>query len=404
MLWCVCLLNYADRQAIYSVFSVLGQEFRLSDVQLGVVAGCFMWAYAACGPVAGWVSDRVSRPRLIVLALCFWSVCTGATAFAHGYRSLLWLRMLGGAGEAFYFPAAMSLLAAYHGQVTRSRAMAVHQSSVYVGTIAGGALSAYLAERAGWRVGFEAFGAAGVLLAGLLLAFLRDPAKPVEEEAALPSEGRPEGDIVRNLMALARNKAALVMIAVFMGANFVAVVFLVWMPTFLQRKFNMHLGAAGLNGTVYVQAASVAGVIAGGFLADFLRRRTPGGRQLVQAAGLLGGVGFLFFVGHSVTVTALFVSMTGFGLFKGLYDANIWASLYDFVPTTQRGLATGVMNSLGWLGAGFAPVAFALASRRYGPGACVSMTSGIYLVLAVPLLLLAAKRGRRRAALAGAAA
>lgn len=398
MLWCVCFLNYADRQAIFSVFSVLGDEFRLSDVQLGVVAGCFMWAYAAVGPFAGWVSDQVSRSRLIVGALCFWSVCTGATAYVHGYHSLLWLRMLGGMGEAFYFPAAMSLLAAYHGQATRSRAMAVHQSSVYLGTIAGGTLSAYMAERMGWRTSFEAFGAAGVVLAGLLSVLLRDPAKPVEE--ALPLERQPEGNLFRNLIALARNPAVLVMVAVFMGANFVAVVFLVWMPTFLQRKFNMHLAAAGFNGTAYVQAASVAGVIAGGFLADFLRRRTPGGRQLVQAIGLLGGVGFIFFIGHSITVTALFVSMTGFGLFKGLYDANIWASLYDFVPAELRGLATGVMNSLGWLGAGFAPIAFALASKHYSPGACVSMTSGIYLVLVVPLLLLAVRRGQKKAALA----
>jgi MFS family permease len=383
---------------------VLGEEFRLSDVQLGVVAGCFMWAYAAFGPFAGWVADKVSRSRLIVVALCFWSVCTGATAYAHGYQSLLWLRMLGGMGEAFYFPAAMSLVAAYHGQATRSRAMAVHQSSVYLGTIAGGSLSAYMAERMGWRSSFEAFGAAGVLLAGLLVVFLRDPAKRVERGVALPLERQPEADLFRNLMALARNSAVLVMIAVFMGANFVAVVFLVWMPTFLQRKFNMHLGAAGFNGTAYVQAASVAGVIAGGFLADFLRRRTPGGRQLVQAIGLLGGVGFIFFIGHSITATALFVSMTGFGLFKGLYDANIWASLYDFVPVEQRGLATGVMNSLGWLGAGFAPIAFALAIQHYSPGRCVSMTSGIYLVLVFPLVLLVLRRGGKRAALPDVAA
>jgi len=408
LLWWVCFLNYADRQAIFSVFPVLREEFRLSDMQLGMVAGSFMWMYAAFGPVAGWVADKVSRSRLIVAALCFWSLCTGATAYAHGYPSLLLVRMLGGLGEAFYFPAAMSLLAAYHGQATRSRAMAVHQSSVYVGTIAGGTLSAYLAERFGWQLGFTVLGAVGTLLAAVLLLLMHDPsedtgdphpagpAAPATEAETVAShaEPRPRGELRRGLLALARNRGVLAMVAVFMGANFVAVVFLVWMPTFLQRKFNMHLGDAGFNSTAYVQTASVVGVIVGGFLADMLRRRTAGGRQLVQAAGLLGGVPFLFFIGHALSVAALLLSMTGFGLFKGLYDANIWASLYDFVPAEQRGLATGAMNSLGWLGGGFAPIAFAWASGRYGLSACVSMTAGIYLVLAGCLIWLVLERGR----------
>jgi MFS family permease len=390
MLWFVCLLNYADRQAIFSVFFVLKEEFRMSDLQLGVIAGCFMWAYAVFGPVAGWITDLVSRSRVVVAALCFWSIVTGATAYAHNYQTLLLLRTLGGLSEAFYFPAAMALIAAYHGQATRSRAMAVHQSSVYVGTIVGGSLSAYVAERFGWRPGFQALGAVGILLALVLLAALRDPAPPL----VVSPRKAPARNLAHKIFALLRIKAVMVMIAVFVGANFVAVVVLVWMPTFLLHKFNMHLGVAGFNSTVYIQVASVVGVIAGGFLADFARGNSKGGRQLVQAIGLLGGVPFLFFTGHTVTVGVLVVSMTGFGLFKGLYDANIWASLYDFVPVEQRGLATGLMNSLGWLGAGFAPIAVAVASAHYSLSVCISMTAAVYLLLVVPMGMLALLRSR----------
>jgi len=393
MLWFVCFLNYADRQAIFSLFSLLKKEFALSDVQLGIVAACFMWAYSICGPVAGWISDRVSRSHMVIGALCFWSVMTGATAWAHSYHSLLWLRMLGGLGEAFYFPAAMSLIASYHGSTTRSRAMALHQSSVYAGTIGGGAMSAYVAERTGWRSSFEIFGALGILLALVLLFFLRDPVAPVDALGQPdPKREKVSGNLVSNLREMVANKGVLVMIAVFMGANFVAVIFLTWMPTFLQRKFNMHLGAAAFNSTAYIQAASVIGVIAGGFLADFFCRRWTGGRQLVQAIGLLGGVPFLFFTGHSLTVRVLISSMLGFGLFKGLYDANIWASLYDFVKPEQRGFATGLMNSLGWLGAGFAPIAVAAAASRYSLSICISMTAAIYFLLVLPLYFLFLKR------------
>jgi MFS family permease len=390
MLWLVCLLNYADRQAIFSVFSVLKEELHISDLQLGVVAGCFMWAYAVFGPVAGWITDFVSRSRVVVAALCFWSIVTGATAYAHNYPTLLLLRTFGGLGEAFYFPAAISLIAAYHGQATRSRAMAVHQSSVYVGTIVGGSLSASIAERFGWRLGFQTLGAAGILLALILLVALRDPAPP----PIVSSNKSSVPDLARDILALLKLKDVMVMIAVFVGANFVAVVVLVWMPTLLLRKFNMHLAGAGFNSTMYIQGASVAGVIAGGFLADFARSKTTGGRQLVQAIGLLGGVPFLFFTGYSVTVGALLLSMTGFGLFKGLYDANIWASLYDFVPVEQRGLATGLMNSLGWLGGGFAPIAVAVASAHYSLSVCISMTAAVYLVLVLPMGIIARPSSR----------
>jgi sugar phosphate permease len=151
---------------------------------------------------------------------------------------------------------------------------------------------------------------------------------------------------------------------------------------------------AGFNSTVYIQVASVAGVLAGGFLADYARGKSKGGRQLVQTVGLLGGVPFLFFTGHSIRVGALFVSMTCFGLFKGLYDANIWASLYDFVPIEQGGLATGLMNSLGWVGAGFAPIAVAAAGAHYSLSVCISMTAAIYLILALPMGMLALKRSQ----------
>jgi MFS family permease len=385
LLWLVCLINYADRQAIFSVFSLVKTDLGLTDVQLGVLGSCFMWVYALSGPVAGWITDRVSRAGVIVCALIFWSMMTGATMWAHSYGALLALRGLAGLGEAFYFPAAMSLIASYHGARTRSRAMSFHQSSVYVGTIVGGSVAAYVAQRSGWRTSFGAFGAAGLVLAAVLLLLLRDPAMPLVTEDTLEPQERSGGRLWDDLVALMRNRPVLVSVGVFMGANFVAVVFLAWAPTFLQRKFSMGLGVAAFNGTAYLQTASVAGVIAGGFLADGFRRRWLGGRQLVQAFGFLGGVGFLFATGVSSSVRVVLASMAGFGFFKGLYDANIWASLYDFVKLERRGLATGLMNSLGWLGGGFAPIVVALLASRYSLGACISLTAGMYGVLGITM-------------------
>lgn len=410
MLWFVCFFNYADRQAIFSVFPVLKTEMGLSDVQLGIVGGAFMWVYAAAGPLAGWIGDRVRRRTLIIGGLIFWSLVTVATALSTCYTHLVFFRAVEGFGEAFYFPAAMSLVSDYHGRATRSKAMAICQSSVYAGTIAGGTVAGFLGQYHGWRSGFYLFGTLGVVLGVVLLAALREPVRGQAEldgtgadeplagghVALRPHrEAGPRAPLTEVLRAIFTQPTVLVLIAVFVCANFVASIFLTWMPSFLNRKFAMSLSMAGLNGTAWLQIASVAGVICGGVLADRLARRGPAGRMWTQVFGLAAGAPFIFLTGHTLAVPVLVLAMAGFGYFKGLYDANIWAALYDVVPPERRATALGLMNSIGWLGGGIAPVAIAQASAHYGMSTCLSATSGIY-ALAVVIYLLGIRAFLRR--------
>ena len=162
-------------------------------------------------------------------------------------------------------------------------------------------------------------------------------------------------------------------------------IFLTWMPSFLVEKFHMTLGMAGFSATAYLQVASVLGVISGGVLADRLARRSAGGRMQAQALGLFLGVPFLFLSGWTLSVPVLVLALAGFGYFKGMYDANLWASLYDVVPPARRAAAVGFMNSIGWLGGGVAPVVIGALSERYGMSGSISATSGIYLAIALLL-------------------
>jgi MFS family permease len=102
---------------------------------------------------------------------------------------------------------------------------------------------------------------------------------------------------------------------------------------------------------------------------------------MTQALGLLAGVPFLFVTGWTLSVPVLVLAMVGFGCFKGVYDANIWAALYDVVPLNRRATAVGAMNAIGWLGGGTAPVAMAAVSQRWGMSACLSATSVVYLFI-----------------------
>src|SRR6266545_1856361 len=304
MLWFVCFFNYADRQAIFSVFEPIKGEMGLTGAQLGAVSASFMWVYALAAPLAGLVGDRFRRKTLILGGLIFWSLITVATAFSKNYTHLVICRALEGFGEAFYFPASMSLVSDYHGPDTRSRAMAIHQSSVYAGTIAGGSVAGVMADHFGWRSSFYLFGWFGVALGLVLLFFLKEPKR-----------GQAEGvtnlnrlDLVAEMRAvLERQRARLlipvyigasvvtlvfvkttanrililgslaavgvlmliktpmvrVLILVFVGANFVAMIFLTWMPTYLKREFGMSLSMSGVRATA-VGVMNAIGWLGGG--------------------------------------------------------------------------------------------------------------------------------------------
>jgi MFS family permease len=374
MLWLVCLLNYADRQAIFSVFKPLEEEMGLTEFQEGIVGGAFMWVYAAALPFAGIIADRFDRKRLILGGLVFWSLITLLTALSTEYWHLVAFRALEGLGEAFYMPASLSLIGDYHDPRTRSRALALHQSSVYAGTVLGGTVAGFCADLWQWRTGFYLFGGSGVALAAVLVEFLREPGRKHAEPMTL----RTTLDAAREVFS---QRMVLLLIAVFFGANFVAAIFLVWMPKFLKERFAMTLAMAGLNATLWLQAASFVGALVGGWLADRWVRRWRGGRMAVQAIGLFFGAPLIFLTGWTLTVPVLVVAMAGFGFFKGLYDANIWAALFDFVRPERRASAQGFMNAIGWLGAAVASTVVGYAAGIIGLGVAVSAASIIYVLV-----------------------
>ena len=172
-----------------------------------------------------------------------------------------------------------------------------------------------------------------------------------------------------------------------MCANFVAVVLLSWMPKFLYDRFHMGLAMSGLTATVFVQLASMAGAPVGGWLADLWRRRSPRGRMAVQTVGVLGGAPFVVLCGMTASVATLVVSLTLWGFFKGLYDANIFASAFDVVPPEARGRTAGFMNMIGWLaGGGSAPLAIGVIAERTSLGAALALASLVYVAAAALLI------------------
>ncbi len=380
MLWWISFFNYADRQAIFSVFPLLGPgtEMGLTDVQKGLLGSSFAWVYGLSAPLAGFIVDRVPRRTAILFGLQAWSVICMLTALARNFSSLIFFRAAEGLGETFYYPASVSMISDYHGPETRSRALGSHQTSVYLGTIGGGFFAGLIGQYYGWRASFIVFGGLGIILGIALNQLLIEP--PRASVKKLPFR-----EILR---ITAGTPTVIILLLAFLCANFVAMVLLTWMPEFLYKKFGLSLSMAGLAATIYAQLASMVGAFVGGVLADAFRKRTPAGRMLVQALGVLGGAPFVFLCGWTESGLLLGITLTAWGFFKGLYDANIFASVFDVIQPEARGTMAGFMNMVGWLGGGAsAPLVIGLLAQSYGLSFAISSAAGVYLIAAALLLL-----------------
>ena len=388
MLWCI------------SLFPLLSREMNLTPVQLGLLGSAFAWVYGLCAPLAGQIVDRVLRKKAILFGQRAWSTICVATGLSRNFGQLFAFLAAEGLGETFYYPASMSLLSDYHGHDTRSRAMGLHQTSVYMGTVAGGFFAGLIGQRYGWRYSFYVFGGIGILLGFILNRYLAEPMRfGADNRAEVPTAGAGMS-YIGFLRDLFTTPAALLLMAAFISMNFVAVVLLSWMPKFLYDTYHLNLAAAALAATLFAQAGSMAGSPLGGWLADRLRARSKGGRMMVQAFAAICAVPFVFVSGHTRQLAVAIGALFCWGLFKGFYDGNIWASLFDVVRPEARGRAAGLMNMAGWLGGGTAPVAIGYLAQSRGLGAAISSAAYLYIVgflLLFTASRLFAGRDRKRA-------
>jgi MFS family permease len=372
LLWVVALLNYVDRQVIYALFPLLEKDFGLSGAQLGLLSTVFLWVYAFASPFGGYLADRFGRTRMILASLLVWSAVTWATGHAKSYGQLLAMRALMGFSEAFYIPAALALIADHHSERTRSTATGLHQSGLYTGIVLGGVVGGWLGERYGWRMPFTILGAIGVVYFAVLLAGLR-PAR--RSGGALPRLDF--AGSFRELSALPGFWRLTVVFSIVGLANWLVYT---WMPSYLYERFGMGLALAGFSATFYIQAASFAGILAGGLVADAWAVRHSRGRIRVQAAGLAAAAPFLFAVGSTDWRPALLLGLILFGLGRGIYDSNAMPVLCQIAPPHLRSTGYGIFNLLSCVVGGLAAAGAGWLRSVLGLGAAFQIAAVLLLL------------------------
>lgn len=379
LLWVVWLLNYLDRQVIFSVFPLLQAELKLTSVQLGLISTAFLWVYAVAGPFAGYFADRFGYKRMIVISLAVWSAVTWLTGQARSLPELLAARALMGISEACYLPAALALIAAWHSEKTRAKATGFHYSGGYLGMVIGGGLGGWMAQRYGWRAAFLILGGVGVAYSLVLAFTLRDR----ERAEYVP---RPSGQgFVSAARAVFKLPGYPSMFAVFAAISVGNWIVYTWLPLYLYERFHMRLDEAGFTATFYLQAGSFTGILIGGAVADRWALRNPRGRLFAQAWGLAAAAPFLFLSGFTSSVVLLMLGMVVFGLGRGIYDANCMPALCQIAPENLRATGFGIFNFIGPFTGGIVAAAAGALKSSIGIGGALEIAGVLLAISAVVL-------------------
>ena len=348
LLWIVALLNYMDRQML----STMQEAMKADIVELrkaeafGALMAVFLWVYAVLSPFAGMVADKMSRKWLIVGSLVVWSAVTFIMGYASTFRQLYVLRALMGISEALYIPSALSLIADWHEGKSRSLAVGVHMTGLYVGQAVGG-FGAFLAAALSWRMTFHWFGLVGVLYGLILILLLRE--NPSRERVKEPGDGpKIKGEsIFKGLGVVLGTWAFWVILIYFAVPSLPGWATKNWLPTLFRDNLGISPERAGIISTLTIALASFAGVILGGRLSDSWVKKNLRGRVYTGAIGLGLTIPALILLGLGHSMAPLIGAGLLFGIGYGMFDANNMPILCQFISSRYRATAYGIMNMTG---------------------------------------------------------
>ena len=358
LLWVVALLNYMDRQMLSTMKEAMSHSIpELEKAEtFGNLMAAFMWIYGLMSPFAGAIADRMNRKWLIVASLFVWSSVTLLMGFTHDFSTLYILRMIMGLSEAMYIPAALALIADFHTGKSRSLAIGVHMTGLYVGQALGG-FGAMLSHHLSWENTFIYFGLFGALYALVLATFLHETDAQLEriKNGAKTNESQSNGlnNVVQSFGKILSSVPFWGMLIFFTATSLPGWATKNWLPTLFEQNLHLNMQVAGPISTATIALSSFIGVFVGGAISDRWVRTNVKGRVYTSAMGLGMMAPALAFLGFGSSYWSVIGGGFLFGFGLGFFDTNNMPILCQFFSSRYRSTAYGVMNMSGVIAGGY---------------------------------------------------
>ena len=390
--------HQADR-ALFGLLTIpIQKELSLTDVQIGWINTVLSWTLAGMAFIAGPIGDRLSRKWIITCSLVAWSIMTFMMGFVGDWRIfgfcipaffvVMFFRSIAtGVGESFFGPCYPPLIAAYHKE-TRSLALSIQQGSLYFGLMTSGVLCAWaLGFLGSWRHVFMVFGVAGFAL-GISFIWLLKDGKAAEPQT---SNLKPQtSNFFDGFVYFFKNPSAWCAMTGFVAIVFVNNAYLFWAPKFMAEKFGVSVGEAGAQTMLYHHLLAFVAILAGGVLTDRFVKRWPRFRLGFQILALLCGAPCLVLTGFAPTAVTMVAMAAAYGVFRGFFEVNTHASLFDVIPAPYRSTSVGIFTVFAFFFGGLSGIVMGTLSQRYGVRGFeigFALMGGAYIVAAFVMMI-----------------
>ena len=385
------IFNYLDRQILGILAGAIKADLHLSDTAFGLLSGPpFAIFYSLLGIPFAYLADRTSRSRVVAAAVALWSAFTGLCGIAASFWQLFVFRMGVGVGEAGGVAPSYALIADYFPPERRARALAIFSLGVPIGLALGTLMGAYIAAAISWRAAFYAMGVAGLILAPVMLLFVRDAPRSAANSSAAP---------ITQVFPMISRKPVFWLLA--FAASFSSLSgygLAVWTPSVFERSFGMGLVERGQFIASLLLIGGCTGVFAGGWLADRLGAADRGWyAKLPAIAWAVTAPTFAAGLLSSSDVVAWLLLLIPNAL-NILWLGPVITAVQHLVPQRMRATASAsflLINNLIGLGVGPYLIGWLSDSLKHSYGtealryAAVAVTA--FYLLAALLMLLAVR-------------
>jgi len=374
VLFTATLLNALDSNVFTSAAPVIARELHMQISSIGVLTSAFtIFLTISIIPVGIW-ADRTRRSYVIAACLAVWSLATALTALAGSFFSLFATRMFTGIGEAGYMPAGNSLVADFFSKRPRPKILSLLALATLIGAIGGivaGGVIAGLGPGT-WHLAFLITGVPGLLLA-VCAWRLREPARQKQTTGAYG--GLRLSGLSTQLRGLVGSKIFLCTAIYGVLVEFTAVGLQAYFPTLLQQRdaFGLTSGQAATFAGLALGPTAIVGILFGGYLASWLRRRYRSANFLtcvvttMLTAPLNLATLLVLITTHNLVLFTI-VMLPSF-LLNTIHIGPLSAAVLDIAPADQRASTVAIfLFIVRILGTALAPLVIGLLANSFDPG------------------------------------
>jgi MFS family permease len=355
------VLDAMDVQLFAFVIPTLLGVWGMSKAQAGVIGTSALVASAVGGVIAGVLADRIGRVRVLKIAILWFSLFTGLSAFTNGFHQLLLTRSLQGIGFGGEWAAGAILIGEVVDKRIRGRAVGSVQSGWPVGyalaALAYWVLYSLLPEHLAWRALFLLG-----LAPGLLVLWMRRNINESEAFEATAHYREKSGTLHTFGLIFAqgmfvRTALASLMAAGALGGNYTI---LTWLVTYLRETQSLTVNLTTMYLAVNI-FGSFCGYIGMAYLSDGIGRRAT---FALSAAGATLTV--LAYTRLHLPLSALLVLGFPLGLFQSGIVSGMGACFTELFPTHIRATAGGFSYNFGRGIGSLVPAAVGMTSVSLG--------------------------------------